>query len=249
MSRGLIRSLEREGRRRVRRLRHAHRLRRDDACTVLGIDLVVPRGVPHPLAEGDARFFVRTVGPMVAPGQRVLVLDCGAGLDAVAAGLRGADVTARSEDPRAVVAAAANLARAEVSGVSEPGAGVAGGPWDLVLWRVRDPDRLPTVLDALPTALGDRGRLVLGIDVQGPAEARMHAALPDGFRAVELARNLGLSLRYRAWSLGVDLEARRRARHAARDARDKAAVSRRRWERGETDASQEEIARVMEHGS
>ena len=233
----------------MRGLLHVRRLSRDDLYSIQGVDLLVPRGLPHPVVHPSARFFLRTVGPMIAPDQRVLVLDCGVGLELVAAASRGAQVVGRDADPRAVEASRANLARAGLAGDVEGGRDMAGGPWDVVLWNPGDAvKRLDDVLAALPEALGDRGRLVVGVRTGSPMEDAARRGLPEDFRVVELARNLGLWLRFRALSIGVDLEARRARRHADRHrtAGDKAAVSRRRWDRGETDASEEEIARVME---
>lgn len=211
----------------------------------------MPRGLPHPLVLGSARFYLRTAGPMIAPDQRVLVLDCGAGLDVLAAASRGALVTGRDRDPRAVSATRANLGRAGHAGDVEVGDGLGGGPWDLVLWNPEEPSHLERVLAALPEALGERGRLVLGAGDRPSLRGRADRALPDGFRIVALARSLGLWGRYEVLCLGFDLEAARAQRHAerSRDRASKAAVSRRRWERGETDASAEEIDRVMEQTS
>ncbi len=232
----------------ARRLVHARRLWRDDRFTARGIELLVPRGVCHPLMVGSSGFFLRTAGPMIAPGQRVLVLDCGAGLDVVGAATRGALVTGRDLDPRAVEATRANLERAGLPGAVQVGDGLGGGPWDLVLWNPEDPTRLEALLGALPEALGERGRLVLGAQAGSTTRDRALRALPDEFRMVQLARDLGLLARYEVLSLGFDFEAARVRRHAERrrSSEAKAAVSRRRWESGETDASAEEIDRVME---
>lgn len=177
-----------------------------------------------PGRKGSSRFFLRTVGPMVAPEHRVLVLDP-SDPTASDAAARGADVTVGEVPKR--------------------------GGWDLVLWRRPRPGpQLDALLAALPELLGDRGRLVVVVTSRRTADA-ISAALPPDFRVVVLARELGLFSRRRALSIGVDLEARRARRHAERKrtAGEKAAVSRRRWERGETDASAEEIARVMEQGA
>ena len=232
----------------ARRLAHVRRLRRDDVCSLGGVDLLVPRGLPHPLVQGSARFFLRTTGPMIAPGQRVLVLDCGAGLDGVAAARRGASVVGRDRDPRAVEATRANLERAGLSGEVEVGADLQGGPWDLVLWNPDGLQDLESSLAGLAAALGERGRLLLGTVTGSSARRRAREAMSDEFRIVPLARSPGLSARYEVLCIGFDLEAARARRHAerSRSAQEKAAVSRRRWERGETDASAEEIARVME---
>ncbi len=232
----------------ARRLVHARRLRRDDVCSLGGVDLLVPQGLPHPLVHGAARFFLRTTGPMIAPGQRVLVLDCGPGLDVVGAASRGALVVGRDLDPRAVESTRANLDQAGLAGEVEVGRDLRGGPWDLVLWNPDGVQDLDAVLSGLPAALGERGRFLLGTLAGSSARSRAQRALSDAYRIVPLARSPGLLAPYEVLSVGLDLEASRARRHAerGRSAQDKAGVSRRRWERGETDASAEELARVME---
>ena len=217
----------RRARRALGGIRRAPR-RLGERCRIAGHELVVPRGVPHPLADGGTSFYYRIVGPMIAPGKRVLVVGCGAGLGAVVAGSRGASVVAVDPNPAAVAATAANVQAAGLTAVVELRTGraedvVQDGPFDLVLL-----DRGRWTSSSVPGWLGERGRLVRLISPPGPGEP-----LPEGYRAVRLACSPGLFAPFEAVSIGWDLERARTARHEARrsdDAERRAAVSRRRWE-------------------
>lgn len=210
-----------------------------------GFAIEVPRGVSHPGLDPAAGFFLRTVGPMVAPGQRVLVLDAGVGLLALAAASRGAAVVAREADLRAREAAAANATTAGVpvvDGTPAPGEVTfeveLGSGWDLVLWNPsqrspRERRRVCGMVEDLPRLVGESGRLLIAVEQGSGLEDDVRAALPDLYRVVVLARDLGLRSVFRVLCLGYDQEEARARRHAerARTRAEKAAVSRRRWER------------------
>jgi hypothetical protein len=86
-------------------------------------------------------------------------------------------------------------------------------------------------LDAVPELLGEGGRLVVAIDRTTGMGEFVRSRIPEGYRVVRLARSLGLMATWEALSIGWDVEAARALRHAGRDLRAKAAVSRKRWER------------------
>lgn len=201
---------------------------------------------------------------MIAPGQRVLDVGCGAGLGALVAATRGAAVLALDAAPTALEATAANARSqgiAVVASPPEPGqlqtltgqvpdaladpAVVGSDPWDLVLWNApqRTESHRAAVLDALPTLptlLGESGRLLLLVEKGSGLEDRVRAAMPFEYRVVELARDLGLRPAFRVLCLGFDKEASRARRHAERKRTKaaKAAVSRRKWEgKGENPAA------------
>jgi len=215
-----------------------------------GFELDVPRGAPHPGLDPATGFFLRTVGPMVAPEQRVLVLDAGVGLLALAAASRGAAVVAREPDLTARDAAARNAAGAGIPVVDgTPAAGEVtfgaelGEDWDLVLWSpsqrsMRERRRVCGMVEDLERLVGESGRLLIAVEQGSGLEDDVRAALPDLYRVVVLARDLGLRPTFRVLCLGYDQEEARARRHAerARTRADKAAVSRRRWERGESES-------------
>ncbi len=201
----------------------------------------VPRGVFHPLQDGSSAFLMRTVGPMVSSNHRVLDVGTGSGLGALVAASRGATVVACEPDPRAAAATESNLR--------------AGGVWDRVelhaarledlalegefdqVWfnGPQDPSGyqlMGALLDAAPTLLGERGRLIVTIDRTTGMGEFVRSRMPEGYRVVRLARSLGLLATWEAYSVGWDVEAARARRHQARDPKAKAAVSRKRWERG-----------------
>jgi hypothetical protein len=226
--------------RRIRRSLGALRrapLRVRSRCRVAGIDLVVPRGVRHPLADGGAAFFFRTVGPMIAPGQAVLVLAAASGLGALVAGSRGAIVTAIAESETAAGAIAVNL---QAHGLADQVTVLrdrrdAAGPFDLVLAEVGD-----VAPGSLEGWLGERGRLVT-LEPLADEPART----PPGYRSVRLARSPGAYPSYEVTSLGWDLERARAERHAARGSDDtvrRATVSRRKWEGVDPETWAERVA-------
>jgi release factor glutamine methyltransferase len=231
-------------------------MQRLDRVEVLGHTLDVPPGVHHPVADGSSTFLYRTVGPMVAPGHRILDLGTGCGLGALVAASRGADVVAVDIDPAAIAAAKANVEAAGLSElvefrVGEATALAADEAFDQVWWnapqRSVDPteplrpgqaagrqfSNIDAILRILPQWLGERGRLVISVDLDTGLGEFVRSHLPDGYRSVQLASSLPLGSRFIALSLGFDLEEARRRRHAARDLQrtpeQKAAVSRRRW--------------------
>ncbi len=194
-------------------------------CAVAGQRLVVPAGVPHPLADAGPAFYYRTVGPMIAPEHRVLVLDCGAGLGALLAASRGAQVLAVDADAAAREATRANAVAAGLADRVTVAAEVGDveSPFDLV-FDVRG----SAPASDLRAWLGDQGRLLPLVRL---AEPRPEP--PPGHRAVRLATSPGVLAPFEVLSVGWDLEAARAARHEALgsdDGRRRAAVSRRRWE-------------------
>lgn len=223
---------------------------------LLGVTLRVPRGVHHPGRDPSSGFFLRTVGPMIAPGHRVLDVGCGAGLGALVAASRGATVVALDRSPDALQATRKNAEDASLTVVDtnpEPGqlalvegdapsalcvGGVVGSePWDLVLWNPSqrtDPER-SAVLDSLrslPTLLGETGRLLLVVEKGSGLAEGVLLGMPFEYRVVQLAQDLGLRPAFRVLCLGFDLEASRARRHKERkrSKEAKASVSRRKWE-------------------
>src|SRR5512144_3328712 len=78
----------------------------------LGIDLVVP---PHvQVIESTSDLLGRVVLEEVRPGERVLDMGTGSGVNAILAATKGADVVAVDINPHAVKAARANAARNKV---------------------------------------------------------------------------------------------------------------------------------------
>lgn len=216
-----------------------------------GVQLAVPSGVAHPGRDPASGFFHRTVGPMIAPGHRVLDLGCGAGIGALVAALRGAKAVALDRDANAVAATLANARAAGfpvVEGEPEDGqvaAFVADLPealagheaFDLVLWNAeqRTPAERATVVGSLthvPALLGERGRLLVLVERGSGLEAEVREALPEGYRVVVLARDLGLRPAFRVLCVGWDTEAARARRHAERkrSKEAKAAKARQRWD-------------------
>ncbi len=163
---------------------------------------------------------------MVAPGQRVLVLECGAGLGAMLAASRGATVVAVDGSEAALAAARANVDAAGLSAevTFAPSVPADCEPFDLVFER----GGAMRSAEELSSWLGETGRL-LRLVPQGSGRDRA----PTGFRAVRLARSPGFFAPFEVLSIGWDLEAARTERHRARgsdDATRRASVSRRRWE-------------------
>jgi len=222
---------------------------------LLGVQLQVPTGVPHPGLDPSAAFLLRTVGPMVAPGHTVLDVECGAGLGAMVAVSRGAAVVAMDGSAACRDATRANAEAAGVTvvtGTPEPGQLAirdarpphdlgSGGPvadgWDLVLWnaaQTSDAERgvVLATLPSLPSLIGETGRLLLVVEKGSGLQDEMARALPREYRAVELARDLGLRPAFAVLCLGFDREAARARRHAERNRSKeaKASVSRRKWE-------------------
>ncbi len=207
---------------------------------------------------------------MVAPGHRILDLGTGCGLGALVAASRGADVVAVDVDPAAVDAARANVAAGCLEDRVEFRVGdvvdvVGDESFDQIWWNApqrpvdpADPARpgqaagrgfagVAPVLEALPRWLGERGRMVISIDLDSDLGDFVRARLPEGFRSVQLASSLPVGSRFIALSLGWDLEAARKRRHEEknlqRTADQKAAVSRRRWnEKGVAAPSGEEVS-------
>ena len=251
------------------RLVWGRRLRRSDRVNVFGHALVIPPGVHHPLADGSSTFLFRTVGPMVAPGHRILDLGTGSGLGALVAASRGADVVSVDLDPAAVEVARTNVEAAGLADrvefrVGEATAVLEDEKFDQVWWNApqrptdpKDPARpngaagagyssVAKVLEALPGWLGERGRMVISIDRDTGLGDFVRGNLPAGYRSVQLASSLPIGSRFIALSLGFDLEAARARRHAERNlersADQKAAVSRRRWAEKSADESAAEEA-------
>jgi len=173
---------------------------------------------------------------MIAPGQRVLVVEAGAGLVPIMAASRGASVVAATADARSAQATRDNALRAglpvSVRQAPTP-AQIGDDSFDLVLVEglATDPAWLSDVLEVAPAWLGDRGRLVLVSEID-----RAPAALdspPFGYRWVQLSRSLSLFSPWVAHSLGWDLAAARERRHTGRGRpaeQRRRDVHRRRWE-------------------
>ena len=223
---------------------------------LLGVTLRVPRGVHHPGLNPSSGFFLRTVGPMIAPGHRVLDVGCGAGLGALVAASRGAATVGLDRSREALAATSRNAEDASITvveGEPEPGqlalvegdapavfsseGGIASEPWDLVLWNPsqRDESDRTAVLESLrflPTLLGERGRLLVVVEKGSGLAEELRLRMPFEYRVVQLAQDLGLRPAFRVLCLGFDQEASRARRHKERkrskDA--KASVSRRKWE-------------------
>ena len=231
-------------------------MRRLDRVEVLGHTVDVPPGVHHPAADGSSTFLYRTVGPMVAPGHRILDLGTGCGLGAIVAASRGAKVVAVDLDLRAIDAARANVEAADLSDsvefrLGDAKAVVGEETFDQIWWNApqqpvdaADPTRpgqaagrdyasIKAILDSLPAWLGERGRLVISVDLDTGLGDFVRACLPAGYRSVQLASSLPVGSRFIALCVGYDLEEARRLRHEARDLQrtdeEKAAVSRKRW--------------------
>lgn len=226
--------------------------------TVLGFHFDVPDGAYHPALDGASAFFHRVVGPMIAPGQRVLDAGTGVGVGAVVAASRGASVVAVDCFAPAVRAASRNIAAAGLHDSVELRTGdvldvVPEGGFHLVLWNgPQDPRecrgdrcfatkagsdlaRFTEIVRAAPRWIGERGRLIVLTDALFSTATTLTAAVPEGHRLVPLSRSpLG---RFTVWSMGLDLE-RARAERQGADTRTqrRARVSRRRWQAGETDA-------------
>gem|GEM_PF-2002592 len=263
---GRVRAALRHG---LTRVIWGRRLRRHDRVEVLGHRLEVPPGVHHPKADGSSDFLFRTVGPMVAPGHRILDLGTGSGLGALVAASRGADVVAVDVDAAAVEAARGNVDAAGLADkvdfrVGDAVSVVADEAFDQVWWNApqrpvdpsdparpagaagRDYARIAAVLEALPAWLGERGRMVISIDLDSGLGDFVRGHLPDGFRSVQLASSLPVGSRFIALSLGWDLEAARKRRHEEKNLKrsddQKAAVSRRRWTEKGKEHSADEVS-------
>ena len=246
---------KRRAQRAVLAVRRAHRT----DCELLGHRFAVPDGVYDPRTDGSSGFFYRAVGPMIAPGQRVLDIGTGCGLGAVVAASRGATVVAVDLDPATIAAARGNTILAGLDRAVEFRVGpvedvVGAESFDLVLWNApQDPracvgarclltrsgqghDRVLGVTRQCARWLGERGRFLVLLDTGSGLEALLEAAVPPGYRSVLLTEQLGFASHFVVRSLGWDAEAARRARHGAGPGRPdvvrRAEVNRRRWEGG-----------------
>jgi len=121
----------------------------------------------------------RAVGTRALHGARVLELGCGLGVPAIAAALAGGRVTATDWSADAVAHAARNAARngarveTAVASWAQPGALVAGAPWDLVLGSdlLYERRNVPLLLDLLPRLVGARGEAWIADPGRAAAEA------------------------------------------------------------------------------
>lgn len=201
---------------------------------------MVPAGVRHPLSDGGVPFFLRTVGPMIAPGHRVLVLDAGAGAAAVVAATRGAHVVAHAGSEASAGAIAVNAqAHGVVDALEVRTTEVREEGFDLVFQQALAP---PPRREQLERWLGERGRLVRLV-LRGADEPKP----PAGWRSVQLARSPGVFSAFEARSVGWDLELARAVRHAARGSDDttrRADVSRRRWQGVDPEVWAEQVAQA-----
>ena len=117
-------------------------------------------------------------------GRRVLELGCGLGLVSVAAAVVGADVVAADQSAEAIAFTTANADRNGVAvrtvrcAFEQPGAVLAGAPWDLVLAAdvLYEPNTVPVLVDLLPRL----GRAVWLADPGRPRE-------PEFLRSVDAA--------------------------------------------------------------
>ena len=205
------------------------------------------------LADGSTGFFFRTVGPMIAPGHRVLDVGTGCGVGAVVAASREAHVVACDPSAAAVAVAESNLRALDLWDRVDlrPGSAadvVGDEQFDLVLLNgPQDPagyELTAAVLAASPRWLGERGRLLLVADRTTGMSEFVASHVPAGYRVVRLARSGSPLSGFDALSVGWDIEAARERRHSERslgrsDAR-RAEVSRRRWARSDADDSANE---------
>lgn len=126
----------------------------------LGLDLVVPAGVFAPTPMSD--LLGRAVIEDVRPGERVLDMGTGSGVNAILAARAGADVVGVDINPAAVAAARANADRNGVVaefGVSDVFSAVEGA-FDLVV--IDPPFRWFAARDLSEAAIADEGYAGLG---------------------------------------------------------------------------------------
>lgn len=126
----------------------------------LGLDLVVPPGVFAPTPMSD--LLGRAVMDEVRPGDRVLDMGTGSGVNAILAARAGAEVVGVDLNPAAVEAARANAARNGVAArftVSDVFSGVEGD-FDLVV--IDPPFRWFAPRDMPEAAMSDEGYAGVG---------------------------------------------------------------------------------------
>ncbi len=132
----------------------------EQRLSYLGLDLVVPPGVFAPTPTSD--LLGRAVLEEVRPGERVLDMGTGSGVNAILAARAGAEVLAVDLNPAAVAAARANAERNGVAltcAVSDVFAAVEGR-FDLVV--IDPPFRWFAPRDLIEAAIADEGYAALG---------------------------------------------------------------------------------------
>jgi release factor glutamine methyltransferase len=140
----------------------------------LGLDLVVPAGVFAPTLMSD--LLGRAVIDEVRPGERVLDMGTGSGVNAILAARAGADVVGVDLNPAAVAAARANAERNGVAAafaVSDVFSAVEGA-FDLVV--IDPPFRWIAPRDMTEIAIADEGYAGVGRFFAGIRERLQ----PDG---------------------------------------------------------------------
>jgi release factor glutamine methyltransferase len=132
----------------------------EQRLSYLGLDLVVPPGVFAPTGTSD--LLGGAVLDEVRPGDRVLDMGTGSGVNAILAASVAADVVGVDVNPAAVEAATANAARNGVRAtfcVSDVFSAVEG-TFDLVV--IDPPFRWFAPRDMLETAMADEGYAAVG---------------------------------------------------------------------------------------
>lgn len=143
----------------------------EQRLSYLGLDLVVPAGVFPPTPVSD--LLGRAVVDEVRPGERVLDMGTGSGVNAILAARAGAEAVGVDVNPAAVAAARANAARNGVTAafaVSDVFSAVEGD-FDLVV--IDPPFRWFAPRDLAEAAMADEGYAGLG---------RFFAGVPDRLR-------------------------------------------------------------------
>jgi release factor glutamine methyltransferase len=146
----------------------------EQRLSYLGLDLVVPPGVFAPTPTSD--LLGRAVLDEVRPGDRVLDVGTGSGVNAILAAGVAADVVGVDVNPAAVEAATANAARNRVRAafcVSDVFSAVEGS-FDLMV--IDPPFRWFAPRDMLEHAMADEGYAAVGRFFSG-IDARLR---PDG---------------------------------------------------------------------
>ncbi|HEY4419841.1 MAG TPA: class I SAM-dependent methyltransferase [Pseudonocardia sp.] len=146
----------------------------EQRLSYLGLDLVVPPGVFAPTPTSD--LLGRAVVDEVRPGDRVLDMGTGSGVNAILAAAVAADVVGVDVNPAAVEAATVNAARNRVRAtfcVSDVYSAVAGS-YDLMV--IDPPFRWFAPRDMLECAMADEGYAAVGRFFSG-IDARLR---PDG---------------------------------------------------------------------